>query len=275
MSDRIRAEAIRAKRGDRDVLHDVSLAVRAGDAVALIGPNAAGKSTLLRTVAGLLRPMGGRVLVEGRPLASWRTEALARVLAFVAPEQEGLAALTVRDRVALGRFPHRGPFRALTREDHRAVDRALEKTGIASLAHRRLSTLSAGERQLSALARALAQEPGILLLDEPAAHLDIGHALQLFRVLDEIRACGVAVLAVIHDLSQAAAWCERMILLAGGRIAAEGPPRDVLTGAPCAEAFGVSVIVHETGARPAYRFEQPAVAASDGRSAARSGSNTG
>jgi iron complex transport system ATP-binding protein len=180
-------------------------------------------------------------------------------VALVTPEEEGPEALAVEDRVALGRYPHRGPFRPLTAEDDAAVHRALRRTGIEDLARRRLGTLSAGERQLATLARGLAQEPRVLLLDEPAAHLDIGHQLRLFRVLDDVRACGVSVLAVVHDLQRAAAWAGRMVLLAKGRVAAEGPPDAVLAGEACSAAFGVAIRGHAiTGlAHPVYSFEEP------------------
>ncbi|HKC11472.1 MAG TPA: ABC transporter ATP-binding protein, partial [Vicinamibacteria bacterium] len=230
MTVRLEARDLSVGRGSRQVLHGVSLALGAGESLALVGPNAAGKSTLVRTLAGLLPPSGGVVELNGRPLRAWARDALARHVALVTPEEEGPPALTVEDRVALGRYPHRGPFLPLTAGDRAAVTRALERTGIAPLARRRLGTLSAGERQLAALARGLAQEPEVLLLDEPSAHLDIGHQLALFRVLEEARARGLAVLAVVHDLQRAAAWAGRMALLCGGRIEAEGSPVEVLAG---------------------------------------------
>jgi ABC-type cobalamin/Fe3+-siderophores transport system ATPase subunit len=156
----------------------------------------------------------------------------------------------------LGRYPHRGPLRPFTREDEEAVTRALRQTGIEALAGRRLGTLSAGERQLVLLARGLAQEPEVLLLDEPAAHLDIGHQLQLFRVVDQVRQCGVCVLAVIHDLQRAAAWAPRMALLHEGRLLADGRPRDVLVGEAAARSFGVAIRAHEVPetAEVVFRF---------------------
>ncbi len=136
--------------------------------------------------------------------------------------------------------------------------RALEQTGIAPLAERRLGTLSAGERQLATLARGLAQEPRVLLLDEPAAHLDIGHQLQLFRTLDEVRRGGVAVLAVVHDLARAAQWADRMLLVADGRIAAEGAPGAVLASEAASRAFGVRIRGHAVSSlpHPHYSFEE-------------------
>jgi ABC-type cobalamin/Fe3+-siderophores transport system ATPase subunit len=245
------------RRNGTEVIHGVDLALARGEAVALVGPNAAGKSTLVRALAGLLPPRRGEVRVDGRPLADWARDALARRVALVVADEEAFGALTVRERVTLGRYPHRGPFRAMRAEDEQAVARALERTGIADLARRRLASLSAGERQLAALARGLAQEPEILLLDEPAAHLDIGHQLRMFGVLDEARSHGLAVLAVVHDLQRAADWADRMVLLAGGRIAADGPPDQVLVSAPCASAFEVVIRGHgvEERPHPLYAFE--------------------
>ncbi len=253
----LEARDLVVSRGGRVVLRDASLALKAGEAVALVGPNAAGKSTFVRALAGLLQPTSGLVLLEDRPIPAWPRDALARTLSLVTPEEGGAVALTVRDRVALGRYPYRGPFLPFIAADDDAVERSMRQTGILELAGRRIGTLSAGERQLAALARGLAQEPRVLLLDEPGAHLDVGHQLQLFRVLDAVRECGVAVLAVVHDLQRAAAWCDRMILLAEGRVRAEGPPRDVLASSACAEGFGVEVRGHTVPSLPhlLYSFE--------------------
>ena len=254
----LEGRGLHVARGHSLVLHDVSLSVAEGEAVALVGPNAAGKSTLVRTLAGLLTPLRGEVRLQARALHEWSRDAVARFLALVTSEDQGPATLTVSDRVALGRYPHRGPFRPLTAEDDAAIQAALTRTGIPHLARRALETLSAGERQLAALARGLAQQPRVLLLDEPGAHLDVGHQLGLFRILDQARAGGVAVLAVVHDLQQAAAWAGRMVLLDEGRVTAEGPPDGVLTSAEAARAFGVSVRAHALPglAHRLYSFEE-------------------
>jgi ABC-type cobalamin/Fe3+-siderophores transport system ATPase subunit len=258
MSALLEAVDLVVARGGAQILHGVSVGLGAGEAVALVGPNAAGKSTLVRTLAGLLSATSGVVRLEGRPLAEWGRSALARAVALVTPDEGAPALLSVQERVALGRYPHRGPFRPLTPADRDAVRHALRQTGITHLASRPLNTLSSGERQLAALARSLAQQPRVLLLDEPAAHLDVGHQLQLFRILDEIRACGVAVLAVVHDLQRAAAWAERMLLLEGGRLAAEGAPAAVLGSEECARAFQVAIRGHAAGGlrHSLYSFEE-------------------
>jgi len=248
------------KRGPRVVLHGVDLALHPGEALALVGPNAAGKSTLVHALVGLLPVAGGEVRLADRPLPEWDRDALARTVAFVSASDDAPPMLTVEDRAALGRYPHRGPFRPLTADDRAAVERALTSTGTTALARRRLDTLSGGERQLAALARGLAQEPRVLLLDEPGAHLDVGHQLQLFRALDGVRSCGVAVLAVVHDLQRAAAWAERVIVLAEGRVVAEGAPAAVLGGEACARAFGVAISGHPVPGLPypLYSFaEEP------------------
>jgi iron complex transport system ATP-binding protein len=252
------AHALAVERGKRRVLSDVSVELFAGEALVVVGPNAAGKSTLVRALAGLLEAAAGEVRLCGRPLAEWPRDARARLLALATSEEEGPDALRVAERVALGRYPHRGPFRPLDSTDHAAVARALEQTGIAPLAERRLGTLSAGERQLATLARGLAQEPRVLLLDEPAAHLDIGHQLQLFRTLDDVRRCGVGVLAVVHDLARAAQWADRMLLVADGRIAAEGAPGTVLASEAASLAFGVRIRGHAVPSlpHPHYSFEE-------------------
>jgi iron complex transport system ATP-binding protein len=245
-------------RGPKRVIEGLSVTVGAGESVAIVGPNAAGKSTLLRALAGLLPAPPGSVVLKGTPLESWSREGLARVMALVRSEDEAGETFTVAERVTLGRYPHRGPFAAMTPADTEAVTGALARTGIAGLAGRRLATLSAGERQLAALARGLAQDPEVLLLDEPSAHLDVGHQLQLFRVLDETRARGVAVVAVVHDLQRAAAWAQRMVLIARGRLAADGPPSTVLATEACAEAFGVAIRAHAVAGlhHPLYSFEE-------------------
>ena len=254
----VEARRLAVARGARPVLRDVDLALGAGEALAVVGPNGAGKSTLVRALAGLLPATAGSVIVEGRPLAAWSRDHLGRVLALVTSDDHGPDALPVEDRVRLGRYPHRGPFRPWTDGDAEAVVRALDQAGIAHLRRRPLGTLSAGERQLAALARGLAQQPRILLLDEPAAHLDIGHQLRLYRVLDAVRATGVGVLAVAHDLPRAAAWATRMVLLAGGRVAAQGLPDAVLADPACAAAFEVSVHGHRVPglAHTLYWFEE-------------------
>jgi iron complex transport system ATP-binding protein len=254
------ARGLVVDRGRRSVLRGVDLALDAGEGLALVGPNAAGKSTFVRALAGLLPAARGEVLLEGRPLAGWSRSALAQRVALVAAEDEAPDRIAVEDRVALGRYPYRGALAPLTGEDRAAVARALRQTEIEHLARRPLGTLSAGERQLASLARGLAQEPALLLLDEPASHLDVRHQLHLFRILDDVRRRGVAVLAVIHDLPRAASWAPRLALLAQGRIAADGPPAEVLESEAAERAFGVAIrgVPVADGPERLWRFEERA-----------------
>ena len=172
-----------------------------------------------------------------------------------AEDAAGPAPLTVAERVALGRYPHRGPLLPLDEQDDRAVAEALRAAGIESLGGRRIDTLSAGERQLAALARGLAQTPRALLLDEPGAHLDVGAPAAPRPHPRHVRGSGVAVVMVVHDLSRAAEWADRLVLVAGGRIAGEGPPGEVLASPAARDAFGVRILGHETPAGRVYTYE--------------------
>jgi len=231
---------VSVRRGVRDVVRHVSLSFDASERVALVGPNAAGKSTLLCALAGLLPLSGGEVLLSGRPLVSFSGREIARAVALVVALQEGAPKLKVLESTELGRYPHTGPFKGLSPHDCEAVARAIAETGLQDLADRSLASLSAGERQRALVARALAQEPRLLLLDEPSAHLDIGHGLDLFALLTTIAARGVAIVAVIHDLVAAAQWATRMIVLHEGKVIDDGTPAAVMKGEALGRAFGVS-----------------------------------
>jgi iron complex transport system ATP-binding protein len=250
---------INVRRGERDVVRHVSLGVSASERVALVGPNAAGKSTLLSAIAGLLPTSGGDVRFAGRSLSAFSSREIARSVALVVALQEGAPRLSVRESTELGRYPHTGPFQDLSQEDHHAVAQAIIETGLEDLVNRNLSSLSAGERQRALIARALAQEPKLLLLDEPSAHLDIGHGLDLFALLGTIAARGVAIVAVIHDLVAAAQWATRMVVMHEGRIVDDGPPVAVMKGEPLGRAFGVSISearsIDRAGS-PTWRFDR-------------------
>ena len=225
----------------------LSLQVAAGERVALLGPNGAGKTTLIRALAGVLRPLAGHVRLEGVALASLDARAIARRIAW-APQESTVPELTVVQAVALGRYAWQHGWRT-TAADHAAVAEALVATELTALAARPLRTLSGGERQRVVLARALAQHPRLLLLDEPTAHLDPGHREALLRqVVRRSEATGLTVVAVLHDPSLAALYFPRLVLLAGGRILADGPPAEVLQPHHLVAAFGVAlpVVPHPT-----------------------------
>lgn len=255
----LEVDGVTVRRGEREVVRQVGLRVGAGERVALVGANAAGKSTLLSAISGLLPLAGGSVRLAGQPLAALSIREIARTVGFVVSLQEGAPKVSVRESTELGRYPHTGPFQGLDRSDVEAVSRAIAETGLEHLAERSLGSLSAGERQRALIARALAQEPKLLLLDEPSAHLDIGHGLDLFALLTTIAARGVAIMAVIHDLVAAALWATRMVVLHEGQIVDDGEPRRVMAGEALGRAFGVRT----SEARPAdptgaltWRFER-------------------
>ena len=245
------ARGIRAGYREREVLRGVDLVARAGEVVALVGPNGAGKSTLLRVVGGLLRPTAGSVRIDGVDVTTLDRRAIAHHIAVVPQVFETLFPFTVREIVALGRTSRLGPLGTLGADDARAVTRALDDIGATDLADRRVDRVSGGERQRAVLAMALAQEAGVLLLDEPTAHLDPAHQRgTLERVVALARMRRLAVVAVLHDLNLAATFATRVVLLADGVVVREGDPRDVITSQLVAEVFGEGLRVVAYDGRP-------------------------
>jgi iron complex transport system ATP-binding protein len=222
-------------------LSDVSFSARTGEFVGLLGPNGAGKSTLVRLVAGLRAPAGGTVRLAGLdPFAAPR-RTVANVCALVPQEPQVAWPFTVREAVMMGRAPRQGLFALPTRFDHGAVEGALRACDLLHLADRRLDALSGGERRRVFFARALAQEPRVLLLDEPTAFLDLGHQVAAMRMAQVAARGGLCVVAVLHDLNLAAAACDRVVILDRGRVVAEGAPAAVLTAERVREVWGVPV----------------------------------
>jgi iron complex transport system ATP-binding protein len=226
-------------------LDGVSLAVRAGESVALVGPNGAGKTTALRAVLGLVPLASGAAEVDGRAAAAWPRDALARRVAVVGQREEPVFPLTVGEAVLMGRYPHLGPWRRPGQHDRAAVARAMLRADVAALADRWVETLSGGEWQRVRLARALAQEPGALVLDEPTASLDVRHEMELFElVADLVRRDGLAALVVSHHLNVAARFADRLVLLDAGRVVAADAPARVLTAERLSAVFGWPIAVH-------------------------------
>lgn len=210
-------------------LDAVSFQAASGECVALVGPNGAGKTTALRALLGLVPLERGRALVFGRPSGAWRRDELARAVAAVAQREEPAFPLTADEAVALGRYPHLGPWRAPRAADRVAVERAMRRADVGHLTGRWVDTLSGGEWQRVRIARALAQEPRALVLDEPTASLDLRHEMELFElVLDLVRRDGLAALVVSHHLNVAARFADRLVLVAGGRVVADDTPARVL-----------------------------------------------
>ncbi|TYP86813.1 ABC transporter ATP-binding protein [Blastococcus xanthinilyticus] len=235
---RVEVLGLTAGYGRTQVLDAVRLTVEPGGWLAVIGPNGSGKSTLLRSVLGF-HPHEGQVRLDGVPTTGMHRRDRARAMAY-APQTPVLPeGVTARDYVTLGRTPHR-PLLAAPREaDRRVVADVLDRLGLGSMAGRPLSTLSGGEQQRAVLARALAQQPRVLLLDEPTAALDLGHAQQVLDLVDVLRRQdGLTVISTLHDLTLAGQYADRLALLSGGRVAAEGPPAEVLTAEALSRHYG-------------------------------------
>jgi len=226
------------------VLEDLCMAAHPGEVLALIGPNGVGKSTFLRAMARLLHPRQGKVLLAGRDLWDTAPRDIARQLAL-SPQVHGAEYLiTVEQAVALGRAPHRGWLLPLNAQDRKATDRALEQAGLGSLRHRRVAELSGGEQQRVILARVLAQEPQILLLDEPTSHLDLRYQSGILGLVHQLaHKDGLTVVVSLHDLNLAALYADRLALLGGGRLLAVGPPAEVLTPEQLTAVYGVPIMV--------------------------------
>jgi ABC-type cobalamin/Fe3+-siderophores transport system ATPase subunit len=226
------------------VLQQLSLRIADRDVVALVGPNGSGKSTLLRALGRVLRPKGGTVYLDGKSMREWPTREVARRLALL-PQGPTLANdLTVEELVRLGRSPHQGILGLPTREDEDAVRWAIAETDISGMAARRMSALSGGERQRVWVAMALAQEPQVLLLDEPTTFLDLNHQLEVLDLIRYLnREHGITVVMVLHDLNQACRYARRVVMLSRGQVYADGPPSDVVSPETLREVFGVEARV--------------------------------
>ncbi len=220
------------------------LAVAPGDVVGIIGPNGAGKSTLLRIAAGVIEADDGRVLLDGRPLASMERREVARSLGYLPQETVAQFDYTVAELAAMGRYPHHRGFAGLNRADREIVERSIRQTEMQALAGRTLAHLSGGERKRAFLASVLAQEPGILLLDEPTGALDIHHQVHFFRLLVQLAGRGMAVAVVTHEVNLASLFSDRIVLMHQGRIAAEGAPREVLTEEAVHQLYGRGILLH-------------------------------
>jgi iron complex transport system ATP-binding protein len=234
----ITADGVRFAYGARPVLHDVSLVARPGRVLGLLGPNGSGKTTMLRTLYGSLRPAAGTVSVGDRPLASLSARTIARHLAVVVQETGGESVLTVEEMVTLGRLPRLGTFGRAGDADRSVVAAALLRVGADHLADRAFAELSGGERQRVLVARALAQQADFLLLDEPTNHLDIRYQ---HEVLGLVRDVATSAVIVLHDLNLAARYCDDLVLLDRGRVAASGSPDEVLDPDLLERVYGIGV----------------------------------
>lgn len=233
--------AVRLSYGARVVLHSIDLTVEPGDRICLLGPNGAGKSSLLRCVTGLARPDGGTVLLDGVPVEEMSRSSLARRVAVVPGDVRLPFAMRVEEVVALGRLPYEHPLLGGAAADQAAVIGAMRRTGVEHLTGRDARELSLGERQLVVLALAVAQTGGLLVLDEPTVHLDLGHQVAVMALLRDLSEQeGLTIVTVLHDLSLAAQSFPRLVLMDSGRIVADGTPEDVLTADRIRDVYGVA-----------------------------------
>ncbi len=240
----VRAEDIWAGYGDRVVLRGVNLRIARGEFVGLLGPNGSGKSTLLRVLSGVLKPSRGQVWLEGHPLSGLRAKDVAKRLAFVPQREEVAFGFTAWEVVLLGRAPYIGWWGKERAEDIGAAQRAMERTDCLSLAQRSVGSLSGGERQRVVLARGLAQETSLLLLDEPLTHLDVAHQVGTLSLLRQLnREESLTVLAALHDINLASEFCDRLLVLRQGQIVADGSPSEVVTPSLLARVFGLDAWV--------------------------------
>ena len=242
---KLRTQKVTLAYGDGGaVVRDLTIEVPEGGITSIVGPNGCGKSTLLRALARLMKPRGGAVYLDGDAISNLPTREVARRLGILPQSPVAPEGLTVRELAAQGRYPHQSWLRQWSKGDERAVERALQTTGVAELADRPLDTLSGGQRQRAWISMALAQETETLLLDEPTTYLDMAHQLEVLQLLDRLnREAGRTILMVLHDLNNAARYSHRIIALSRGQVFDAGPPQDVVNPNLLREVFGVEADV--------------------------------
>ncbi len=235
--------AVDAGYGETRVISEVSLEVERGEFVGLVGPNGAGKSTLLKAVTGVASVLAGSITLCGQPFASLDARARARRVAVVPQALPEPFAFSAREFVEMGRYPYLGRFDRLGAADHEVTDRAMELTDTMEFAGKSVDTLSGGDLQRLTLAQALAQDPDVLLLDEPTSHLDLNHQLQVLDLVRSRSSDGLAVLGVFHDIGLAARYADRIAVISAGRLRATGTPDEVITPEVVRDVFGVRAVV--------------------------------
>ncbi|EKM0531753.1 iron-enterobactin ABC transporter ATP-binding protein [Cronobacter turicensis] len=246
MTSRLTGEALTLGYGDFRVADGLNVAIPDGKFTAIIGPNGCGKSTLLRTLSRLMKPLGGQVRLDGEAIQHFATKEVARRIGLLAQNASAPGDITVQELVARGRYPHQPLFTRWRDEDERAVQKAMDATGVTALADQSVDTLSGGQRQRAWIAMVLAQETSILLLDEPTTWLDISHQIDLLELLSALnREQGYTLAAVLHDLNQACRYANHLIALRDGKIIAEGAPSEIVDAALIEAIYGLRCMIIE------------------------------
>ncbi|MEC7816638.1 MAG: ATP-binding cassette domain-containing protein [Pseudomonadota bacterium] len=232
--------------GDTDILHQVNLAFQEGQVTALLGHNGSGKSTLLKTLARQMSATDGEVALQSRATNEFGAREFARIVGYLPQHPPATDGLTVRELVALGRYPWRGPLGRYTDEDQRLIDQAIADTDLRPFQHRSVDTLSGGERQRAWIAMLLAQQTRCLLLDEPISALDVKHQVETLRLVHRLaEQRELTVVVVLHDVDLAARFCDRLVALKAGRVVADGSPRDIMSSPVLESIYGVGMGVME------------------------------
>ena len=258
MSVVLEGRHLHAVLGGRTVLRDVSVTMSRGSFTAIVGPNGSGKSTLLRSLCGLRPADGGEVRLNGAPIVDMSRREISRRVSFLPQDTRCDFAFTVEEVVEMGRHPHRGRFSPAGPRDRQAVESAIEVCDLHDLRGRTVDRLSGGERQRVAIARCLATEPDAILLDEPTAHLDLEHALNVLVLCRTLCETGRAVALATHDLAAVVRFANAAVLLHRGEVVASGPPADVLTPDACLAVFAVHAeVVHTASGQSALVFDRP------------------
>ncbi|MCM3339506.1 ABC transporter ATP-binding protein [Paenibacillus sp. MER TA 81-3] len=241
----LEAERLACSIDGRPIINGVSLQLHPGSFLGIIGPNGSGKSTLLRMLCGLLQPEQGRLMLLSRPYSAYSAKERARIIGYVPQDCSLDADFTIEQIVTMGRHPYRSLFRSLSAADIQCAERAMRQCGIDALRNRYIHACSGGQRQLAFIAKALAQEPQLLLLDEPISALDIRHQLRTLSLLRQLAGKGFTVVASLHDLSLASRYCDRLLLLNDGRVEASGRPDEVLTTAALHAVYGIHAVIRK------------------------------
>lgn len=244
--DLLRVDDLICGYGDAKVLKGVSFSVKRGDLLGIVGPNGAGKTTLFRAITRILKPWKGEILYCGKDLNRISRRDLAREVAVLPQILDISFSFSVEQFISMGRFPHLKKFQRLRKYDLEVIEKVMVLSDVLPFRERKISELSGGERQRAILAQGFAQEPRLLLLDEPTAHLDIGHQVEILDLIRRLNREGdLTVIMVLHDLNLASEYCDRLILLKEGRIFKEGDPKEVLTFENIEKVYNTVVIVKE------------------------------